>query len=84
MRSALGLRFALTFARDLTIALGVVGAAAYTILITDYHVGNGGRIDARRGRLGDRTRVPHVTPAKTNNKDTSRKPKELRKWPMLH
>ena len=84
MRSALGPRLALAFALDLAIALGITASAAYTILITEYHVGSGELTYAQRGLLDGVERVTRIAPIKINNNDTSRKPKELRKWPMLH
>ena len=84
MRSATGPRFAMTFALDVAIALGVAGSAATTILITEYHVGSGELTYAQRGLLDGVARVTRIAPIKINNNDTSRKPKELRKWPMLH
>jgi len=82
MRSVLGHRFAWTFALDLAIALGVTASATTTILITEYHVGSGELTYAQRGLLDDGTRA---TPVKNNkNNNISRKPKELRQWPMLH
>ena len=84
MRSATGPRFAMTFALDVAIALGVAGSAATTILITEYHVGSGELTYAQRRLLDDGTRAPPITTIKINNNDTSRKPKELRQWPMLH
>ena len=84
MRSFMGPRLAWTFALDLAIALGVTASAATTILITEYHVGSGELTYAQRGLLGDGARAMRITPVKTNNNNIPRKPKELRKWPMLH
>lgn len=85
MRTGTRPRLALTFARDDAIASGVGGSAAALMLnslITENHVGSDGLSDARR-RLLD-TRAARITPIKIKNNDTSRKPKELRQWPMLH
>ena len=84
MRSATGSRLALTFVLDLRIARGVTATAARTTLITEYHAENGELTRTQRGRLDDGARVTRIAPIKTKNNDTSRKPKELRKWPMLH
>ena len=84
MRSVTGHRFAWTFALDLAIALGVTASAVTTILITEYHVGSGELTYAQRGLLDDGTRATPITLVKTNNNNIPRKPKELRRWPMLH
>ena len=68
---------------DLAIAAGIAAMAARTILITDLYAGGGGPIHARRSR-DDETRAPRTTPVKIKNNDTSRKPKERTRWPMLH
>lgn len=84
MRSVLDHRLAWTFALDLAIALGVAASATTTILITEYHVGSGELTSAQRRLLDDGTRATRITPVKYNNNNISRKPKELRQWPMLH
>ncbi|KQY97198.1 hypothetical protein ASD45_21090 [Pseudolabrys sp. Root1462] len=66
---------------DLAIAAGIAAMAARTILITDLYAG-GGPIHARS--RDDETRALRTTPVKIKNNDTSRKPKERTRWPMLH
>jgi hypothetical protein len=84
MRLGTSPRLALTLAHDVAIAPGVGTSATAIILMTEYHAGHGELTDAPRQQIEAATRDARTTTTKTKNNSTPRKPKELRRWPMLH